>query len=112
MTALSQSILLILFLVAAGWQLAVGGMPPAKTLPAPLQVKMPAPARGWQIVEDKPLTEEAKAPGRLTTYQAPDGTRLSLERRVACPDRRDMPMTFFPRECSYLAGGWDFDERS
>jgi Protein of unknown function (DUF3485) len=113
MNAFSQGFLLILFLAAAAWRMMVGTLVPPAKLPAPAEIKMPAPPPGWQVTEDKPLTEEEKkAPGRLVTYRAPDGTTLTIERRIACPDRRDMPLTFFPRECTYLAQGWDFDERS
>ena len=68
MTALTQSLLLVFFLVAAGWQLAVGSMLPARPLPKPMQVKMPAPPAGWKIVEDKPLTKLG------TTIMKQDGT--------------------------------------
>jgi hypothetical protein len=113
MNALSQGLLLVCFLAAAAWRMTVGTLVPPAKLPAPMQIKMPAPPPGWRVTEDKPLTEEEKrAPGRLTTYRAPDGSLLTVERRVGCPDRRDMPIGFFPRECTYLAQGWDFDERS
>src|SRR5262245_34880470 len=113
MTWLHHTFLLVLVLAAAGWRMLVGTPVPPAPLPAPMEVKMPAAPPGWTITEDKPLTEEVKrAPGRLTTYRAPDGTTVTLERRVGSPERRDMPLTFFARECSYLAQGWDFEERS
>jgi exosortase len=105
------AVLMALFVPAAGWGLVVGRVPPAGPLPPAALLVVPAPPPGWQLIEDRPLADDPRAPGRSASYRAPDGTTLMLERRVAWPDRRNVPSSYFPQECAYLAGGWDFNER-
>jgi hypothetical protein len=100
----------ILFAAAAGWRLAIGQPVPPQPLPAPVSVTLPAAPPGWQRMEERPLANPG-APGRAATYRAPDGSALLLERRVACPQRGEIPPSFGPDDALYLKPGWIFDEK-
>ncbi len=102
---------LALLLLAAGWRVANAERERAGTLPAAEAVWIPPPPPHWQLVTAVPAATDPEAPGKAAIYRAPDGSELQMERRVAYPERRDVPRSFTAPECTYLQQGWDFEDR-
>jgi hypothetical protein len=107
-SAPQRILLLILFAAAAWWRIALGSpLPAGHALSAEMVGVPPVPA-GWSLVEERPLRDIPDSPGRIAVFRAPDGTKLTVHTRIAWADRRNLPVAFYPDDCSFLGTGWDF----
>lgn len=104
-------LMLVLFAIAAWLRVLFGAPPPSgKALTADL-ISMPAPLAGWNIVKEEPITSDPSCPGKSAVYQAPDGSTLTIQIRIAWAERRNLPVPFYPDDCTFLGKGWNFSVR-
>ena len=109
MIALLKWIPVVLFAGSAAWQIALGTIPPAGPLPTPDELKVPPAPAGWKLTKTEPIRLFPEFPGRLPSYEAPDGTVARLVRYVGWPDRKDHLPAYIPHECQYMADGYDME---
>jgi len=111
LTASQKTLLLFMFLATAFFRVAFGTIPdPVRPLTVDMVV-LPAAPSGWSVEHLKESNVEPGVVTKSAIYRAPDGTSLTLYCWAAWPDRRSIPVSFFPNECAYLGQGWDFEVR-
>jgi hypothetical protein len=103
-----KAILLLLFAVTAWWRVSFGTPAPVGRMLSVDMVTIPPTPPGWSLVEERKLNDIPGSPGKSAIYQAPDGSRLTVQKRIAWADRRNLPVAFYPDDCSFLGTGWEF----
>ncbi len=111
MTAPQKTLLLFMFLATAGFRVALGSTPdPIHPVTADM-IAMPDAPPGWTLEYLQEPDVEPGVAAKTAIYHAPDGTSVALYCQAAWPDRRSIPVSFYPNECAYLGKGWDFEVR-
>ena len=106
-----KAFLFLLFAGTAWWRVSVGSPVPAGPVLSPRLITLPLPPAGWMVGQEKELTDRSGSTIKKAVYKAPDGTELTVQKCIAWADRRNLPLSFYPDDCSFLGTGWEFTVR-
>ncbi len=111
MSGPQKSLMLFMFLATAVLRILFGSTPAAGGRIDAGSINMPSPPSSWVQVQREELRAGPDIAAVQAVYRAPDGSLINLTCLAAWPDRRNIPVPFYPNECNYLGQGWDFEDR-
>lgn len=111
MTGSQKSLLLLMFIATAAIRLSYGSPPPAGPRMDAASIRVPEAPVTWSLVQREEIAAGPYTSAVNAIYRAPDGSIITVTCLAAWPDRRSIPVPFYPNECNYLGQGWDFEDR-